>query len=100
MRKLVVPLLFLLGVYQTQAAVPQIRKTTLAQAKQNEGETPDELTTWSYHFEEITEFEIDEITEYWENRTNGTHCIDIFTQITSKFYLLQEVVHDVEGLIE
>ena len=44
----------------------------------NEGETPHELTTWSYSFEEITQFQVEEITEYWQNRTNGEECTNLF----------------------
>ncbi len=43
---------------------------------------------------------MEEITSYWKNRTNGKHCVDVFTQITEKFELLQEVVYDIDGLIE
>ena len=75
MRKVLLPALLLLGAQQVLASPPKIRMHNLATVRQdvppeeddavNEGETEIELTTWNYHFEEITEFEMEEITTYW-----------------------------------
>lgn len=90
MRKILLPTLLLLGVKSINAGTPVVNRRNLAEIKTglNVKETPDELSTWSYHFEEITEFSAAEITEFWKNRTNGVHCTDIFTQILEKFSVL------------
>ena len=67
MRKYILPALYVVGSLAERTQPPKINIRNLASvsAGQNEGETPDELTTWNYDIEKITEFEVDEIVTYW-----------------------------------
>ena len=47
---------------------------------------PDEHIFESYyHFEKITEFTKEEITEFWKNKTNGEYCTSLFGKIVDKY---------------
>ena len=55
---------------------------------------------YAFSFEKITEYTIEEITEYWKNRTDGEYCTELFGKIVDNYQDVQGLVNEINGWVE
>ena len=98
MRKTVLPTLLLLGVQQATASLSKERSLNLAE--QSSAEIEAHLNEMFYDIIHISDYTVNEITTFWENKENGQYCTDLFNTIITKYNDLVLAAEEIDNKID
>ena len=94
MRKTVLPITLLLGL--SQASANKVQEGSLSKVRDVDAHLNEQF----YNLQKITDYDKQEITDFWINKVNGQECTNLFNQIIEKYNLLDEAIDEINDLVD